>query len=89
MCQNYSQKGSPWSNAEEGINFTQPRAFHSMVVVEKQNGEELMLGLGGYTGDTFLDSIEKYEATDVSFGEVSTMKLNESRSHFCSVFYKV
>ena len=61
-----------------------------MVVVEKENGEELMLALGGYTGDTFLDSVEKYEPTGTGIWEpVTTMKLNESRSHFCSIFYKV
>ena len=61
-----------------------------MVVVEKENGEEVMLALGGYNGDRFLDSFEKYDPTGMGSWEmVSTMKLNESRSHFCAVFYKV
>ena len=60
-----------------------------MVVVENENGDELMLALGGYTGDGFLDSIEKYDPTGRTWEEVATMKLNESRSHFCSVYYKV
>ena len=95
MCQNYSQKGVPWSKdcvvckPEEG-NFNQKRAFHSMVVVEKENGEEVMLALGGYNGDSFLGSVEKFDPTGLGSWEVVTsMKMNESRAHFCSVYYKV
>ena len=66
------------------------RAFHQMVVVEKANGEEVMLALGGYDGTNFLDSFEKYDPSGMGkWEEVSTLKLNESRSHFCAVFYKV
>ena len=60
-----------------------------MVVVEKESGDELMLAVGGYTGDGFLDSIEKYDPTGRTWADVATMKLNVSISHFCSVFYKV
>ena len=61
-----------------------------MVVVEKENGEEVMLAIGGYNGDRFLDSVEKYDPTGMGSWElVPTMRLNESRSHFCAVFYKV
>ena len=96
MCQNYTTKGVPWSkdcrvcNPNDGIHLNQPRGFHQMVVVEKENGEEVMLAIGGYNGDRFLDSFEKYDPTGMGSWEVvSTMKLNESRSHFCAVFYKV
>ena len=106
MCQNYTQKGTPWSSSSDicatkdcaddeynGIHLRQKRGFHSMVVVEKDNGDSVMLALGGYNGDTFLDTIEKYDPTGASglgsWEVVTTMKLNESRSHFCSVYYKV
>ena len=54
------------------------------------DGEEVMLSLGGYDGDKFLDSVEKYDATGAgSWVDATNMKLNESRSHFCTVYYKV
>ena len=97
MCQNYSTKGVPWSkgdckvcDAAAGIHLNKKRAFHQMVVVEKANGEEVMLALGGYDGANFLDSFEKYDPSGMGKWElVPNLKLNESRSHFCSVFYKV
>ena len=95
MCQNYSTKGVPWSKGDcrpcnpDSIHLKRKRAFHQMVVVEKANGEELMLALGGYNGQEFLDSFEKYIPEENKWEVVTTMKLNESRSHFCAVFYKV
>ena len=65
------------------------RAFHSMITIEKGNGEELMLALGGYDGDHFLDSIEVFDPTGAKSWEAASVKLNESRSHFCTVYYKV
>jgi len=99
MCQNYTQKGMPWSkgdcrpcNSANGIHLKQKRGFHSMVVVEKEDGENVMLALGGYNGDNFLDSIEKYDPTGAdgagAWDIVAGMKMNETRSHFCAVYYR-
>ena len=64
-----------------------------MVVVEKEDGENVMLALGGYNGDNFLDSIEKYDPTGAdgagAWDIVAGMKMNETRSHFCAVYYRV
>ena len=100
MCQNYTQKGMPWSKgdcrpcrSDQGIHLKQKRGFHSMVVVEKEDGENVMLALGGYNGDNFLDSIEKYDPTGAdgagAWDVVAGMKMNETRSHFCAVYYRV
>ena len=100
MCQNYTQKGMPWSKgdcrpcrSDQGIHLKQKRGFHSMVVVEKEDGENVMLALGGYNGDNFLDSIEKYDPTGAdgagAWDIVAGMKMNETRSHFCAVYYRV
>ena len=96
LCQTYAGKNNPWSSPElakaaaDNIHLNVERGFHSLAVVHKANGDELMLALGGYNyKNGFLNSVEKMEAASKSWTVVRDMKLNESRSHFCSVYYKV
>ena len=95
LCQYYEQKNSPWLSADPtpgsttDYNMTKARAFHSMVVVEKENGDEVLLALGGYNkDDNFLDSVEAFDNTTKKWTEI-TMKIPEAMSHFCTVYYKV
>ena len=95
LCQYYEGKGSPWLSADPtagstaDYNMTTARAFHSMVVVENENGGELILALGGYnSADGFLDSVEKFDNATKKWTEI-TMKIPEPMSHFCTVYYKV
>ena len=68
----------------------QARAFASVVTIEIEFNNTIMYILGGYhNASSFLSSVEKYDKSDGSFGVMSSMEMEESKSHFCTLLVEV